>query len=60
MEDYYTTEEVATKLHITPKTVRNAINRNELVAIKIGKVFRISEEELNNWLNRMKTGQETR
>ena len=39
--------QVAKELNVHWQTVRNMILRNEIVAVKIGKQWRISEEELN-------------
>lgn len=46
----YTTEEVAEKLKITPKTVREYIQRGELEAIDMGQGYRIYKRDLNAFL----------
>lgn len=46
----YTTEEVAKKLKITPKTVREYIQRGELEAIDMGQGYRIYKRDLNAFL----------
>lgn len=51
-----TTSEVAEKLNLSEKTIRNLIDSGELKAFKFGRVYRISEEELNNFIERSRTG----
>ena len=46
----YTTEEVAGKLKITPKTVREYIQRGELDAIDMGQGYRIYKRDLDTFL----------
>ena len=46
----YTTEEVAEKLKITPKTVREYIQRGELEAIDMGQGYRIYKRDLDTFL----------
>ncbi len=46
----YTTEEVAGKLKITPKTVRQYIQRGELEAIDMGQGYRIYKRDLDTFL----------
>ena len=46
----YTTEEVAEKLKITPKTVREYIQRGELEAIDMGQGYRIYKRDLDAFL----------
>lgn len=48
----YTTEEVAEKLKITPKTVREYIQRGELEAIDMGQGYRIYKRDLDAFLER--------
>jgi len=48
----YTTEEVAGKLKITPKTVRQYIQRGELEAIDMGQGYRIYKRDLDAFLER--------
>lgn len=42
-----TIEDVAKRLHISIMTVRRYIDSGQIKAVKIGKVWRISQEELN-------------
>ena len=46
----YTTEEVAEKLKITPKTVREYIQRGELEALDMGQGYRIYKRDLDTFL----------
>jgi excisionase family DNA binding protein len=46
----YTTEEVAGKLKITPKTVREYIQRGELEAIDMGQGYRIYKRDLDTFI----------
>jgi putative molybdopterin biosynthesis protein len=48
----YTVEEVASILKISEQTVRNLIKRGELKAIRVGGQFRITQEELNRYLQK--------
>lgn len=42
-----TIEDVARQLHISIMSVRRYIESGQIKAVKIGKVWRISQEELN-------------
>jgi excisionase family DNA binding protein len=54
-EEIYTTEEVARKLRVTPKTVREWIQRSELKAIDAGQGYRIFKSDYEEFLvNRRK------
>ncbi|HEU5227674.1 MAG TPA: helix-turn-helix domain-containing protein [Ktedonobacteraceae bacterium] len=46
----YTTGEVAEKLKITPKTVREYIQSGELEAIDMGQGYRIYKRDLDTFL----------
>ena len=47
-----TTEEVAEKLKVTKYTVYSLIKSGKLPALRIGRSFRIHEEELNDYLQK--------
>lgn len=49
MEEYLTTQEVATLLKVKEITVRRWILRNWLPAIRFGKVFRIKRADLEKY-----------
>ena len=48
---YITPEEAAERLQVTPKTVRSWLRSGELVGIKIGKGWRIHENDLGRLLD---------
>lgn len=50
MNKLYTAQEIADKLKIKKTTVYELIKRGELGSSKIGKQLRISEEQLNRYL----------
>lgn len=49
--DMYTLEDVANKLHIHINTARNYIKSGRLKAVKIGRRFYVSAENLRSFLN---------
>ena len=51
----YTTAEVAERLNLSEKTIRNLIDSGDLKAYKFGRVYRISEEQLNNFIKQSRT-----
>lgn len=57
-ERFYTVEEVAERLRVTPYTLRVYIRNGELGAVKIGKQYRISEGQLQEFLKNQQTKQE--
>ncbi len=54
-DDMLTVEEVAKELRIDPKTVRRWIKRRELVAIDIGREYRIRRSALDDFIARRQT-----
>lgn len=54
----YTTEEVAEKLKITPRTVREYIQRGELEAIDMGQGYRIYKRDLDAFLEKRRRRKE--
>ncbi len=50
MEKLLTTEEVAKILRIHPTTIRNYIRAGKLKASKVGKAFRITEKDIEQFL----------
>ena len=55
MEDekiYYTPEEVAEKLNVTPKTVRDWLKNGNMTGYKFGSKYRITKEDFNEYLDR--------
>ncbi|MEI7433635.1 MAG: helix-turn-helix domain-containing protein [Methanomicrobiales archaeon] len=47
---FYTTEEVAAMLHLHAQTVRTLILKKRMGAIKIGMEWRVSEEDLTEFI----------
>ncbi len=54
-DDMLTVEEVAKELRVDPKTVRRWIQRGELVAIDIGREYRIRRSALDDFIARRQT-----
>lgn len=54
----YTTGEVAKKLKITPRTVREYIQRGELEAIDMGQGYRIYKRDLDAFLEKRRRRKE--
>lgn len=48
-EELLTVEEVAKELRVNGKTVRKYIASGELIAIMVGKGYKISREDLDNF-----------
>ena len=53
--DIYTIPEVAKRLRVNQTTVSRLIHRGELKAYKIGRIYRITKEEVDRFLNASKT-----
>lgn len=47
----YTIEEVSEILKVTPRTIYTFIKNNDLLAVKIGKYWRIKHEDLEIFIN---------
>jgi len=56
MTKMLTPSEIAERLNIHPNTVRDYLKAGILPAVKLGRVWRVEEEDLNNWLEKRKTG----
>ena len=52
MEKYFSRQQIATMLNVHINTVDNWINKGWLQADKIGGRWRISEEQLNEFMKR--------
>lgn len=48
-KEYYTVEEIATLLHIHPKTIQRYIREGKLNATKIGKSWRVTGHDLSSF-----------
>lgn len=54
-EELLTVEEVAKELRVNAKTVRQYITSGELIAFVIGKGYKISREDLDNFKRSRRT-----
>jgi excisionase family DNA binding protein len=54
-EDFYTAQELASKLKLNIMTIYRYIKAKRLKAYKIGKEFRIDKKEFEKFLNKVKT-----
>jgi len=54
-KEFYLVEELAKKLRVCNMTIYRYIKAGKIKAYKIGKEFRIEEQEFNNFLERTKT-----
>lgn len=52
MEALLTTQEVADLLKVTVRTVYNLLESGELQGVKVGRVWRVREEDLEAFLSR--------
>ena len=53
-DEYYSIKEVANKLKVAYLTVYRWIQSGKLKAVKAGKQYRITQEELNNFITNYK------
>jgi len=51
MQQYITLKQLQEKLHIGKNTALELVNLKSFPAIKIGKVWRIGEVDLEKWLH---------
>jgi excisionase family DNA binding protein len=51
-EQVYTVDEVAHQLRVDPRTVRKWIHNGELLAIDVGREYRIRESSLQDFIKR--------
>jgi excisionase family DNA binding protein len=56
-EELLTVEEVAKELRINAKTVRQYIASGELIAIVVGKGYKISRDDFDDFKRRRRTDQ---
>ncbi len=52
---FYTTEEIADLLKISAKTVREMIKSKRLQAVRVGKEYRITEDQIRQYIKDNKT-----
>ncbi len=53
-EQFYTLKEVAERLHVSRMTVYRYVKTKKLPAYKIGRDFRIKDEDLNTFITSLK------
>jgi len=53
--EFYTAKELAEKLRVNIMTIYRYIKAGKVKAHKIGKEFRITKQEFNKFLNKVKT-----
>ena len=56
-DELLTVEEVAQELRINAKTVRQYITSGELIAILLGKGYKVSRDDLEDFKRRRRTDQ---
>jgi excisionase family DNA binding protein len=54
-QSFLTPQEVSDLLRVSIHTVRRWIKEGKLPAYKVGRAWRISKVDLDNWLNRQRT-----
>ena len=54
-KEFYTIYEVAEMLRVSDRTIRKHIERGILRALKVGTVYRIMKEDLDDYFDRIKT-----
>lgn len=55
MDDYYTTEQIAEKLQVEIQTILRYIRAKKLVALRLGKGYRIAAKDLETFLKKYRT-----
>jgi excisionase family DNA binding protein len=50
IDKYFTPDQAAELLHVKPKTIRQYITQGKLAASKMGKLWLISETDLENFI----------
>ena len=58
MEALLTTQEVANILKVTVRTVYSLLEGGELQGVKVGRVWRVSEDDLQAFIARQKIAQD--
>ena len=53
---FYTTDEVANILKVHVKTIREMIKSGRLPAVKVGQEYRITDEQIREYVEKNKTG----
>ena len=53
---YMSLEDVADMLGVTYQLIYRLVRSGELPAVRLGKLYRVSQDDLNNYLERSKSG----
>lgn len=53
LEKFWSTSQVAAALGVSEPSVRRAIQRGDLRAVRVGKLFRISDSALRDFLRKI-------
>ena len=53
--EFFTAEELAELLKVSPRTIQRLVNRKELPAIRVGRQLRFRREWVDEWLDRNTT-----
>jgi excisionase family DNA binding protein len=49
--DFFTVKQVADKLQLSPQTIKRHISNGKMGAVKMGGVWRISDNQLNEYVS---------
>lgn len=55
--EYFTPEEIAQMLKVDVSTIWRWLREGKLLGLKIGKAYRVSQEQLDRFLKARETGQ---
>jgi excisionase family DNA binding protein len=58
MDYLFSTQEVAAILNCTTRTLQNLRDRGEISFIRVGRLIRFSQEQVEEYINRQKVGNE--
>ena len=51
MDNYLTVYEISDKLHVSIRTIYKLLRAKKILAKKVGRVWRVSEKSMENYLN---------
>lgn len=51
-KEFYSTKELAELLGVRPLTLFRHVQQGELVALRVGRVYRFRRRDIEDWLNR--------
>jgi len=57
-KQWLSVEAIAKELDVTLETVRNWIRKNKLIAYRVGRDYRIKQEDYEKFLEERRTGQQ--